>query len=79
MKPPRYDTGCKRPPGKARRQVFNLPVALSIMVFFALCASAPRRCVIRRETDSWRWPSFTFVYMTVLAYVGAPLTYQIGI
>jgi ferrous iron transport protein B len=60
--------------------VYNLPVALSIMVFFALCAQcAATLAVIRRETNSWRWPVFTFVYMTALAYVGAFLTYQIGI
>jgi ferrous iron transport protein B len=62
------------------RQVFNLPVALSIMVFFALCAQcASTLAVIRRETGNWWWPAFTFVYMTVLAYVGALVTYQIGI
>jgi ferrous iron transport protein B len=60
--------------------VYNLPVALSIMVFFALCAQcAATLAVIRRETNSWRWPAFTFVYMTTLAYVGALVTYQIGI
>ena len=60
--------------------VYNLPVALSIMVFFALCAQcAATLAVIRRETNSWRWPAFTFVYMTVLAYVGALVTYQVGI
>jgi ferrous iron transport protein B len=60
--------------------VYNLPVALSIMVFFALCAQcAATLAVIRRETNSWRWPAFTFVYMTGLAYVGALLTYQIGV
>jgi ferrous iron transport protein B len=60
--------------------VYNLPVALSIMVFFALCAQcAATLAVIRRETNSWRWPVFTFLYMTILAYVGALLTYQIGI
>jgi ferrous iron transport protein B len=60
--------------------VYNLPVALSIMVFFALCAQcAATLAVIRRETNSWRWPAFTFAYMTALAYVGALLTYQIGI
>jgi ferrous iron transport protein B len=59
--------------------VYNLPVALSIMVFFALCAQcAATLAVIRRETNSWRWPIFTFVYMTALAYVGALVTYQIG-
>ncbi len=62
------------------KPVYNLPVALSIMVFFALCAQcAATLAVIRRETNSWRWPAFTFVYMTVLAYVGALVTYQVGI
>ena len=61
------------------RKVFNVPVALSIMVFFALCAQCSSTlAVIKRETNSWRWPAFTFVYMTVLAYVAALLTYQIG-
>ncbi len=60
------------------KPVFNLPVALSIMVFFALCAQcAATLAVIRRETNSWRWPAFTFAYMTTLAYVGALITYQL--
>jgi ferrous iron transport protein B len=59
---------------------YNLPVALSIMVFFALCAQcAATLAVIRRETDSWRWPIFTFAYMTTLAYFGALVTYQISV
>ena len=59
--------------------VFNVPVALSIMVFFALCAQcAATLMVIKRETNSWRWPIFSFVYMTALAYVGALITYQVG-
>jgi ferrous iron transport protein B len=61
------------------KPVYNLPVALSIMVFFALCAQcAATLAVIRRETNSWRWPVFTFVYMTTLAYVGALITYQVS-
>ena len=61
-------------------RVYNLPVALSIMVFFALCAQcAATLAVIRRETNSWRWPAFTFAYMTTLAYFGALMTYQVGI
>jgi len=59
--------------------VFNIPVALSIMVFFALCAQcAATLAVIRRETNSWRWPAFTFAYMTALAYLGALMTYRLG-
>jgi ferrous iron transport protein B len=61
------------------RSVFTIPVALSIMVFFALCAQcASTLAVMRRETGSWRWPALTFVYMTSLAYVGALVTYQVG-
>ena len=61
------------------RPVFNIPVALSIMVFFALCAQcAATLAVIKRETNSWGWPVFTFVYMTGLAYLAAMATYQIG-
>lgn len=59
--------------------VFNVPVALSIMVFFALCAQCSSTLVvIWRETASWQWPLFTFGYMTGLAYVAAFMTYQIG-
>jgi ferrous iron transport protein B len=61
------------------RKLFTLPVALSLMVFFALCAQcASTLAVIRRETNSWFWPCFTFGYMTALAYVGAFLTFQIS-
>ena len=61
------------------RPVYNLPVALSVMVFFALCAQCGATImVIKRETASWYWALFTFFYMTALAYVFALLTYQIG-
>jgi ferrous iron transport protein B len=35
--------------------------------------------IIRRETNSWFWPVFTFVYMTALAYVAALATHQISV
>jgi ferrous iron transport protein B len=61
------------------RKVFTAPAALSLMVFFALCCQcASTLAVIRRETRTWRWPAFTFTYMTVLAYVAALAVYQIG-
>ncbi len=61
------------------KPLFNVPVALSLMVFFALCAQcAATLAVIGRETQSWRWPAFTFAYMTILAYLAALVTYQVG-
>lgn len=59
--------------------VFTIPVALSIMVFFALCSQcASTLAVIYQETRSVWWPILSFVYMTALAYLGAWLTYQVG-
>ncbi len=61
------------------RPVYTLPVAISIMVFFALCAQCVSTLlVIKRETNSWRWPIASFVYMTGLAYLGALVVYQVG-
>lgn len=61
------------------RPLFTFPVALGIMVFFALCLQcAATLAIMRQETNSWRWPIIAFVYMTVLAYIGALLTYQIA-
>ena len=65
--------------GSQLRKEFGLPTALSLMVFFALCCQCVSTlAVIRRETRSWAWPIFTFVYMTALAYLGALATFQIG-
>ena len=65
--------------GDPIRGRYGVPVALSIMVFFALCMQcASTLVVIQRETKSWAWPAFTFVYMTALAYVGAFATFQLG-
>jgi ferrous iron transport protein B len=61
------------------RPLFNTAVALSIMVFFALCAQCVATlAVMRRETNSWRWPVMAFVYMTGLAYLGALTAYQVS-
>lgn len=59
--------------------VWTTLTAVSLMVFFVLamqCMSTV--AIVRRETNSWRWPLFMVAYMTVLAYLGAFLTYQGG-
>ncbi len=49
---------------------------LAWYVFAPQCASTLG--VIKRETNSWRWPVVTFVYMMTLAYGAAFATYQIA-
>ncbi|MCX6835882.1 MAG: ferrous iron transport protein B, partial [candidate division Zixibacteria bacterium] len=63
---------------KAGKPVFTPAVALSIMVFFALCAQCGATLVtIRHETAGWRYSIAAFLSMTTLAYLFALVTYQI--
>jgi ferrous iron transport protein B len=63
----------------AGRPTMNALVALAMMAFFALCSQcAATLAAIRRETHSWRWPAFTFAYMTTLAWAVAVAIYQVG-
>lgn len=66
----------RRPDGSP---AFDRWVALSLMVFFSLCSQCVATlATIRRETRSWRWPVFTFTYMTAIAWVAAVVVYQVG-
>jgi ferrous iron transport protein B len=60
-------------------RVWTPLVALSLMVFFVLaCQCMSTVAIVRRETNSWRWPIFMVGYMLALAYVGSLITYQGG-
>jgi ferrous iron transport protein B len=73
-----YDTMAKATRSDGAH-IFTAAVCLSLLVFYVLamqCAST--LAVTRRETGGWAWPAFQFAYMSVLAYGGALLTYQIA-
>ncbi len=58
--------------------VFTLPMVIGLLIFYACCLQcAATLAVIRRETNSWRWPVFAWVYMTTIGYTGALLAYQL--
>ena len=59
--------------------VFTLPMVVGLLIFYACCLQcAATLAIIRRETNTWRWPVFAWAYMTVIGYVGALLAFQIG-
>jgi ferrous iron transport protein B len=61
------------------RLIFTLPMVLGLLVFYAWCLQcAATLATIRRETNSWRWPIFAWVYMTSIGYGGALVIYQLG-
>jgi ferrous iron transport protein B len=66
----------KRPDGSP---AWTPLVAVSMMVFFVLaCQCMSTVAVVRRETNSWRWPLFMVAYMLVIAYAASFITYQGG-
>ena len=66
----------RRPDGRA---VYTPLTGITLMVFYVFamqCVSTV--AVVRRETNSWKWPIFQTVYMTSLAWILAFVTYQLG-
>ncbi len=69
-------TSARHPDGSP---VYTLPMVFGLLLFYAWCLQcAATLAVIRRETNSWRWPVFAWSYMTALGYGGALLIYQLG-
>jgi ferrous iron transport protein B len=52
--------------------------AMALVVFFAFAMQCTSTlAIVRRETNSWKWPALQFAYMSALAYVAAFATNQI--
>jgi ferrous iron transport protein B len=59
-------------------KVFTLPMVVGLLIFYACCLQcAATLAVIRRETNSWTWPLFAWMYMTSLGYLGALIAFQV--
>jgi ferrous iron transport protein B len=62
----------------ALRRDLSTAGAVALLVFFAFAMQCMSTiAVVRRETNSWRWPLAQFTYMTVVAYVSALVAYRI--
>ena len=62
------------------KRVFTPATVASLLVFFVFalqCIST--LAVMRRETNSWRWPAFAFSYLLVLAYAASFVTYRVAL
>jgi ferrous iron transport protein B len=62
----------------ALRGDMTLGGAIALVVFFAFAMQCTSTlAVVRRETNSWKYPAAQFAYMTVVAYVAALVTNQL--
>lgn len=63
-----------KPNGKA---LFDLPTGLSLMVFYAFALQCMSTlAIVKKETNSWKWPIVQLFSMTVIAYLSALTIYQ---
>jgi ferrous iron transport protein B len=62
----------------AGKPVYNLASGVSLMIFYVFAMQCMATlAVVKRETQSWKWPLIQLIYMGVLAYFGSFLTFQL--
>ena len=60
------------------KPLFNLASGISLMLFYAFAMQCMSTlAIVKKETNSWKWPMIQLFGMSILAYVIAFSTYQI--
>lgn len=58
--------------------VYTLATGLSLLIFYVFAMQCMSTlAVVKRETRNWKYPAIQFVYMLLLAYASAFITYQL--
>lgn len=59
-------------------KVYNPATSLSLLVFYVFAMQCMSTLAItKKETNSWKWPIIQFVFMSILAYIGAWTVFQV--
>lgn len=62
---------------KSGDKVYNLASGISLLLFYAFAMQCMSTlAIVKRETNSWKWPMIQLLGMTVIAYVSALIAYQ---
>ena len=65
----------RRPNGEL---LFDLPTGVSLMLFYAFALQCMSTlAIVKKETNSWKWPMTQLFSMTLIAYLSALIVYQI--
>ena len=61
-------------------QNWTLATALALLAWYVFAPQClATLAAVRRETNSWQWATFMFVYLMALAYVAAFVTYRVAL
>ena len=70
----------KRMAGEIRNDgtaLFNLPTGISLMLFYAFAMQCMSTlAIVKKETNSWKWPTTQLFSMSIIAYIVALIAYQ---
>jgi ferrous iron transport protein B len=59
------------------KPMFNLASGISLLLFYAFAMQCMSTlAIVKRETNSWRWPMAQLVFMSIFAYMVALIAYQ---
>jgi ferrous iron transport protein B len=60
------------------KPVYDFATALSLLLFYVFAMQCMSTlAVVKRETNSWKWPAIQFFFMSALAYLSSLLAYQL--
>ncbi|MEC8683764.1 MAG: ferrous iron transporter B, partial [Bacteroidota bacterium] len=58
--------------------LFNLASGISLLLFYAFAMQCMSTlAIVKRETNTWKWPILQLVVMSGFAYVVALVAYQL--
>jgi ferrous iron transport protein B len=59
-------------------KIFNLPTGVSLMIFYAFAMQCMSTlAIVKKETNTWKWPLIQLIFMTILAYFASLFVFQI--
>ena len=59
-------------------KIYNLPTGLSLMIFYAFAMQCMSTlAIVKKETNTWKWPLIQLIFMTILAYFASLFVFQI--
>jgi len=63
---------------KTKKPLFNLASGISLLLFYAFAMQCMSTlAIVKRETNTWKWPAAQLVFMSLFAYIVALIAYQI--
>ncbi len=60
------------------KPLFSFATSMSLLIFYAFALQCMSTiAVVRKETNSWKWPIIQFLFMGILAYLSSFVVYQL--